>query len=1410
MRRGMSPCGCSVSSLHVHGAQPCCPSSQVRLLRGVNLPERIGGISESVVVTLRSASKIKNVDSRGNLIKTFSLDRVDAGLRSRKSHGRQSVFSVGLKDSSSKAGPRRKPVSEIQYRVQDAVDSGAASIENGADDAKGRYRDRNRKQRNGERRRKVQILGSNGVVDLEEHLGLVSKEEEYRGEDTTATMRRVAATPDEDGRRLLESTLLGNNVSDLQRRAHRSVVTSNEANFETRLGGQALKSERSDFYSGSTEVVTDFPEDVIEVEVEVAEESPTASVGFDNDGQNELGKSELETPRPLAELPGGRRVVELVAAWDGLAGRLPPEFSRSSGSDLLLRALKLTVIAFQRTSSDDGGRTPLTRALAIAHTLVDLGMDAEVISTGLLREAVDSGLVSYDIVEQSLDGNIARLLRDCSRVRHIPSRVETLDDDSAAALRQFCLAFHDIRSVVVELASQLHVMQHIQSIPRYRQQILALETMQIYAPLAHAIGTGAMALELEDLGFRVLFPDSYSYIETWLRSHWEDGSSVVDGLKEQLAARLEEDSELQTLVSSVIVSGRYKSRFSTMRKLLKDGRKPEEVYDVLGLRVILEPKADNDTSKQGELGIRACYRAMEIATSMWQEVPGRLKDYIANRKDNGYESLHLAVYVSDENSRPPMEIQIRTVEMDNAAVSGEASHSLYKGGMTDPEQIRNLKLIMVAAANAAASRFGEIAGTAMGLEGGNYSYDDKDEMFKMFDKNQDGVISVEEFREVITELGADEGDALELMQIVDLNTDGSVSAEEFGKFRHQIQICQNLAGVDKEYRSQLGSKLQGDGESPRGMLSLLSGKESEKVAGLISQEVEDSLGSSACIGALPSQSSSSPPVTSLPEEVYDHGSMGSLKILDVDTSKRRKSIPQEDREVKMSKVEEVPTSSKVAGSGNSIPLKGKPHTNALKSGGPSPRILNYPELEPKLEDDISTVKAAVLGELSKNSSESKNIASKDGIEYELSNIRKQAAAGNLIAACGLAAQFSKQHPSSTKALLYHGGLERKCGNLQSARTLYTQAIELFQFKKDLGVEYVRALQAWASLEVQAGKEQKARRLFAECIAASEKGDMESSLRRAGVYGLHGWAMLEERSGNWAKARNLLERAADLQPGNAVVHQSRASLEARAHNYSAARIHFTRAVKAAPNDVKCWHAWAKFEATRRNIAKMRNLFQRALQVDPKNLHSLQAWAHHEGRIGTFESRAQARKLYRECVDVDPNNEHSWQAWGILEGESENYDGARLLFKRCLETNEDSVPCLQAFAHMERKCGNLEVARKLLQRALAVEPDNAPALMELALVEDMSGNSETALELYKFAESLDKQKSLIKRRMFRSRKRELQASGAIKPKAPSRPRIRKSRKQNVADDSSSTEDSSVVESEKQQEDMYSVVTTGSSDR
>lgn len=314
-------------------------------------------------------------------------------------------------------------------------------------------------------------------------------------------------------------------------------------------------------------------------------------------------------------------------------------------------------------------------------------MDGEVIATGLLREVVEHGNLKIGAVEDVMGKGVGRLLHDCSRVKHLPSHLDTLDDASAKAVRQFCLAFHDVRAVVVEVAARLDIMRHIQMLPRYRQQILALETMQIYAPLAHAMGTGTMSLELEDLAFWVLFPDSYAYIGSWLKRHWSDGDNVVTECRDRLQVILEDDLELQSLVEAVKITGRCKSRYSTMKKLLRDGRQPEEVFDVLGLRVVLTPIKGVDNLEK-ERGAEACYRAMHLATSLWKEVPGRLKDYIARPKKNGYESLHLAVNLGNRgNWSPPMELQIRTAAMDAMAEGGLASHSLYKGGLTDPEQV---------------------------------------------------------------------------------------------------------------------------------------------------------------------------------------------------------------------------------------------------------------------------------------------------------------------------------------------------------------------------------------------------------------------------------------------------------------------------------------------------------------------------------------------------------------------------------------------------------------------------------------------------------------------------------------------------------------------------------------------------
>ena len=313
-------------------------------------------------------------------------------------------------------------------------------------------------------------------------------------------------------------------------------------------------------------------------------------------------------------------------------------------------------------------------------------MDAEVISAGILREVLEAGAVTIYEVRDRIGTGTAHLLHESLRVKQIPSKVEVLDDDSTAALRKFCLTYYDVRAVILDLAIRLDMMKHLDYLPRYQQQMLSLEVMKIHVPLAHAVGTNFLSLELEDLSFRCLFPYSYLYVDTWLRSHETGSKPLIDVYREHLLQSLKADHLLAEMVDDISVKGRYKSRYSTMKKLLKDGRKPEEINDILGLRVILKPRSGVNTSKLGE---KACYRTREIIQSLWKEMPHRTKDYIAKPKANGYKSLHMAVDVSEGGrTKPLMEIQIRTTEMDMMASGGTASHSLYKGGVTDPEEVR--------------------------------------------------------------------------------------------------------------------------------------------------------------------------------------------------------------------------------------------------------------------------------------------------------------------------------------------------------------------------------------------------------------------------------------------------------------------------------------------------------------------------------------------------------------------------------------------------------------------------------------------------------------------------------------------------------------------------------------------------
>jgi (p)ppGpp synthase/HD superfamily hydrolase len=425
-----------------------------------------------------------------------------------------------------------------------------------------------------------------------------------------------------------------------------------------------------------------------------------------NAGADDPIAATLDEPRLARAASGGELMAELLGVFDELSERMGEGLATSSSSRMLFRALKLALPALGQRG----------QALAVATSLADLQvvppprapplrsfpvlwltpseffrcatvqMDAEVISAGILREALDAGAVSMLDVETRIGASTAQLLRESLRLEHAPTEVDLLDDERASALRKLVLSSYDIRAVILELAVKLDMMRHLDDyLPRHQQRVKALEVMKIYALLAHAVGAGRMSLEMEDLSFRHLFPQAYDQIDQWLSDQEAECIILIDAYKERLLQALKADDELSRTARNISIQGRYKSRFSTMKKLVKDGRRPEDVRDILGLRVILDVVDGGEPSQE-----RACRRTHEIIQAMWKEVAGRTKDYIARPKKNGYRSLHVAIDVTEPGAkkmRPLMEIQIRTEEMHRFAEGGEASHSLYKGGLTDPAEV---------------------------------------------------------------------------------------------------------------------------------------------------------------------------------------------------------------------------------------------------------------------------------------------------------------------------------------------------------------------------------------------------------------------------------------------------------------------------------------------------------------------------------------------------------------------------------------------------------------------------------------------------------------------------------------------------------------------------------------------------
>ncbi|XWS18814.1 hypothetical protein CRYUN_Cryun32bG0077300 [Craigia yunnanensis] len=302
----------------------------------------------------------------------------------------------------------------------------------------------------------------------------------------------------------------------------------------------------------------------------------------------------------------------------------------------------------------------LQHCVETAVLLASVGADSTVVAAGLLHDTLDDSFLSYDYILRTFGAGVADLVEGVSKLSQLSKLARENNTasktDEADRLHTMFLAMADARAVLIKLADRLHNMMTLDALPPLKQQRFAKETLEIFAPLANRLGISSWKEQLENLCFKHLNPDQ----------HKELSSRFLDSFDEMMITSAIEKLEraLKDKEIPYHVLGRHKSLYSIYSKMLKKKLTMDEIHDIHGLRVIVENEED-------------CYEVLRVVHQLWSEVPGKMKDYIAHPKFNGYQSLHAVVM---GEGIFPLEVQIRTKEMHLQAEFGLAAHWRYKEG----------------------------------------------------------------------------------------------------------------------------------------------------------------------------------------------------------------------------------------------------------------------------------------------------------------------------------------------------------------------------------------------------------------------------------------------------------------------------------------------------------------------------------------------------------------------------------------------------------------------------------------------------------------------------------------------------------------------------------------------------------
>ncbi len=303
------------------------------------------------------------------------------------------------------------------------------------------------------------------------------------------------------------------------------------------------------------------------------------------------------------------------------------------------------------------GEPYICHPLSVAEILVEMGMDSESIAAALMHDVAEDTAVTIEEIRQKFGAEVALLVDGVTKLTQI--KFSNVEDRQAENLRKMLLAMsQDVRVMIIKLCDRLHNMRTGDAWPEQKRRDKALETMEVYAPIAHRLGISNIKEELEDRSLRYLDPVGYETIRALLNKH---GDEFLNGVCDTIRAHLEENG-----IENATIRHRVKSIYGIYRKMFIQNKDFEEIYDVYAVRIICASVAE-------------CYTALGLIHDMYHPLPNRFKDYISTPKPNGYQSLHTTVIGREAI---PFEVQIRTWEMDRMAEYGIAAHWKYKAGIS--------------------------------------------------------------------------------------------------------------------------------------------------------------------------------------------------------------------------------------------------------------------------------------------------------------------------------------------------------------------------------------------------------------------------------------------------------------------------------------------------------------------------------------------------------------------------------------------------------------------------------------------------------------------------------------------------------------------------------------------------------